>query len=87
MLRFPFPQRQKLTGRGSSRVITIAAEWFENNNIDKKKVKEVIVIVNENLVVLNPKSELSRELDKCLTKKNMTIEQLEKIIKKKEVVF
>lgn len=64
----------------------IPIEWFRNNNIDHTKVKTLIVIGNEHLVILNPNNKVAQELEERFIKKNVTFKQLEKIIKK-EVVF
>ena len=84
MVKHSFISRRKLTGKG--RVMSIPIEWFKNNALDSKKIKSLTVVGNENLVILNPTGKVARELEKCLTKKEMTLNQLEEIIKK-EVVF
>ena len=84
MVKHPFVERRKLTGK--ARVISIPIEWFENNNIDSTKVKRLTVVGNEHLVILNPNNKVAQELAERFIKKNVTFKQLEEIIKK-EVVF
>ena len=78
--------QRKLSTTRSSYVISIPLEWFKNNKINPKQVKTLTVVGNENLVVLNPNGKVMRELAERLTKKNITLEQLEKIIER-EVTF
>lgn len=86
MTHIPFVTTRKLQNTKTSYVISIPFGWFENNDIDPKKVKFLTLVGNENLVVLNPNGKVMRELAGRLTKKNITLERLEEIIEK-EVVF
>lgn len=86
MVGKPFIAKRRLQSTKTSYVISIPSEWFKNNRIDPQKVESLTLVGNEDLVVLNPNGKVIRELTERLIKKNITLEQLERIIEK-EVVF
>lgn len=86
MTHIPFITTRKLQSTETSYVISIPVVWFKNNKINPDEVESLTLVGNENLVVLNPNGKVMRELAGRLTKKNITLKQLEEIIEK-EVVF
>lgn len=78
--------RRKLSCTKSSYTITIPPEWFKGNKLDPKKIKSLLILANEHVVIVNPKNRRFEALSEEMVNRNMTLEQVREILQK-EVVF
>jgi bifunctional DNA-binding transcriptional regulator/antitoxin component of YhaV-PrlF toxin-antitoxin module len=55
--KMPIMKMQKLHHPGSSYSIIIPKEWFVTHNIDPKKIKNLLLIANKDIRIINPAHE------------------------------
>jgi hypothetical protein len=56
-MSLPYVNKQSVIKIGGSTYILLPPEWFKANEIDPEKVKELLLIADKDMRIVNPKHE------------------------------
>ena len=64
----PIVEKRKIIKIGSSWYISIPPEWFKEHEIDPQKVKELLIVADEDIRLVNPnrEDEIYREVTRIV---------------------